>query len=228
MNPEALRPLLLQSLANGRLSRSERQALAEQLQGLERAEQRLNVCRQSFSVARERLTDPATHEVLDWLEQVVRIAWHAPEEAAATEVVEAHFSPGDDCPRRIAQLFEHAQRTADVCVFTITDNRVADAILEAHRRGIAVRIITDNEKVTDEGSDIPRLEEAGIPVRVDRTEYHMHHKFALFDDSPLLTGSFNWTRGAAEYNEENFIITSDPRLIRLFARRFERLWETLA
>ena len=41
----------------------------------------------------------------------------------------------------------------------------------------------------------------------------MHHKFAIFDQSILLTGSYNWTRSASEKNEENFIITSDPALL---------------
>lgn len=228
MNADDIHPLLQKTLEDRRLSRNERQALAQVFQGLERAEQRLGVCRQSFAVAREQLADPASRELLDWLEEIVRTAWHEPETPAAADLVEAHFSPGDNCPRRIAQLFQHAKRSADVCVFTITDDRVSNAIIEAHGRGIAIRIVTDNEKVNDEGSDIPRLREAGVPVRVDQSEYHMHHKFAIFDESPLLTGSFNWTRGAAEKNEENFIITSEPRLIRLFVQRFERLWDQLA
>lgn len=228
MNSDEMRQVLKRTLEDRRLSRNERQALTEVFQGLEHSEQRLNLCRQSFALAREQVTDPESHQLLGWLEEVVRAAWHEPPETSRVEIVEAHFSPGEDCPRRISQLFQHAQRTVDVCVFTITDNRVADAILEAHRRGIAIRIVTDNDKVNDEGSDIPMLREAGIAVREDRSEYHMHHKFAIFDDSPLLTGSFNWTRGAAQNNEENFIITSEPRLIRLFAQRFERLWDKLA
>ena len=228
MNPDDIDPLLRRTLEDRRLSRNERQALAEVLQGLDRAEQRLSVCRQSFALAREHLADPASRELVDWLEEIVRAAWHEPQAPVNAGLAEAHFSPGENCPRRIAQLFQNAQASADVCVFTITDDRVSSAILEAHRRGIAVRIVTDNEKVNDEGSDISRLRAAGVPVRVDHSEYHMHHKFAVFDESPLLTGSFNWTRGAAEKNEENFIITSEPRLIRLFAQRFERLWDKLA
>lgn len=228
MTPDEVRAVLVRTLEDRRVSRNERQALADVFQGLEHAGQRLSFCRESFALARERLADPASHELLAWLEDVVRAAWHQPPQANSADAVEAHFSPGEDCPRRIVQLFQRAKHTADVCVFTITDNRLADAIIAAHRRGIGIRVVTDNEKVNDEGSDIPRLRDAGIEVRVDRSEFHMHHKFAIFDDCPLLTGSFNWTRGAAERNEENFIITSDPRLIRLFAQRFERLWDKLA
>jgi cardiolipin hydrolase len=52
----------------------------------------------------------------------------------------------------------------------------------------------------------------------------MHHKFALFDDARLLTGSYNWTRSAADCNEENLIVTGDPRLVGPFRQEFDKLW----
>lgn len=142
--------------------------------------------------------------------------------------VEAHFSPGDECLNAIRAQLDRARATVDVCVFTITDDRIAEALLAAHRRGVHVRVVTDNDKALDEGSDVRRLERAGIEVREDRTEFHMHHKFAVFDSKVLLTGSYNWTRGAARYNEENLIVTDDARLVGPFTREFQALWSRLA
>ena len=56
----------------------------------------------------------------------------------------------------------------------------------------------------------------------------MHHKFALFDGTVLLTGSYNWTRSAAAQNNENLIVTNDHRLATAFSSLFDRLWEELA
>ena len=81
------------------------------------------------------------------------------------------------------------------------------------------------DQVRDLGSDIIRLRGAGVPLRTDRDPNHMHHKFAIFDREVLLTGSYNWTRGAAEYNSENFVTTADPRLVAAFRAEFDRLWE---
>jgi phosphatidylserine/phosphatidylglycerophosphate/cardiolipin synthase-like enzyme len=106
----------------------------------------------------------------------------------------------------------------------VTDNRIATALLDAHYRGIAMRLATDNDKAFDTGSDVDKLRRSGIQVRVDRSPDHMHHKFAIFDNEILLTGSYNWTRSAALVNLDNFIIVSDPGLIARFAREFERLW----
>ena len=79
------------------------------------------------------------------------------------------------------RLLANASRTVDIRVLTITDDRVSDAILDAHRRAVAVRIITDNAKAEDEGSDMERFERSGIPTRVDRSPFHTHHKFAILD-----------------------------------------------
>jgi hypothetical protein len=142
--------------------------------------------------------------------------------------LEVHFSPGDECLQAIRKLFSQATRTVDVCVFTITDDRIASSILDAHRRGVRIRVITDNDKAYDEGSDVRRLESAGMEVREDRTECHMHHKFAIFDGRTVLTGSYNWTRGAARNNEENLVVSNDFRMVGPFEREFNALWGRLA
>jgi phosphatidylserine/phosphatidylglycerophosphate/cardiolipin synthase-like enzyme len=52
----------------------------------------------------------------------------------------------------------------------------------------------------------------------------MHNKFAVIDGRLLINGSFNWTRQACLYNQENVIVTDNPQLVRLFAAQFEALW----
>ena len=91
-----------------------------------------------------------------------------------------------------------------------------------------MRLITDNDKEMDAGSDIGRLRDAGVSVAVDRTSAHMHHKFVLVDRVWLLNGSFNWTRSASENNEENLVASNDPELVTQFERRFDSLWCRLA
>ncbi len=140
---------------------------------------------------------------------------------------EAFFSPGLACLQQIVHRFTAARTAVDVCVFTITDDRITRAILDAHRRKVVLRVITDNDKAFDLGSDIARLQEIGIAVKIDQTPAHMHHKFAIFDGARLVNGSYNWTRSASEVNAENLIDTGDPVLVAAFAAEFQRLWLTL-
>lgn len=136
----------------------------------------------------------------------------------------AYFSPGNDCLDAILESINSAESSLKICVFTISDDRIAEAILAAHKAGVTVKVITDNEKLYDKGSDIRRLAEAGVPVRVDVTHNHMHHKFALIDNEALLTGSYNWTRSAANYNHENVLITHDRDTVLAYCHEFDRLW----
>lgn len=52
----------------------------------------------------------------------------------------------------------------------------------------------------------------------------MHHKFAVFDETIVLSGSYNWTRSAAEDNDENIIVTNEQKIVRAFRIQFEKLW----
>lgn len=137
----------------------------------------------------------------------------------------AYFSPGTACRDAIHDAIDGAMRTLDVCVFTITDDYLSKALAAAHRRGVALRIITDNDKGQDPGSDVERLAQLGIRVRLDRNEYHMHHKFAIVDGRTLLNGSYNWTRGAFAFNQENVIVSQDPALLSAFQHSFDALWQ---
>jgi len=216
--------MLQQTLEDDRLSKSERQALKARLHDAALDDRLRAVLRSRvFEMARKKLDDARTIPIVDWLEEVSKLL--LPFSTDGEPVVEAHFSPGETCVRRIRGMLDGVRRNADVCVFTITDNRIAEGILAAHRRGATVRVVTDDEMAHDLGSDVKELARAGVPVRVDDSPYHMHHRFALFDDDLVLTGSYNWTRGAAESNEENLVLSNDRRLFNSFRGEFERLWK---
>ncbi len=227
MQDSELADFLRQTLDDFRMSRAEKRDLAGRLSKIDLDKHRQARCHSlAFDIARSN-SEPANADlVLDWLEEVTKVVRRAAAEGVDDDSdAAAHFSPGDHCPQQIGGLLRSARDRAEICVFTITDDRITSEILAAHRRGVAVRVITDNDKAFDAGSDTERMAQAGVAVKIDRTANHMHHKFALFDRQKLLTGSYNWTRSAAKYNEENFIVTTDRSLIVPFEREFDRLWE---
>ncbi|MDB4061080.1 phospholipase D-like domain-containing protein [bacterium] len=118
--------------------------------------------------------------------------------------------------------------TIKICVFTISDNKISEEIIRAHKRNISVKVLTDSNKSFDKGSDIETIHNAGVPVKIDRTQSHMHHKFCIIDKESMLTGSYNWARSAAEQNQENIIVSDDAKMAKDFVREFDRLWENLA
>ena len=214
-----------------RITRSETEELDTFLEDTDADDHALALYRHlAFDRWRETRGTLGKPEAVDVLEETVKRLLPGrvgDEPARLCPSSQAYFSSIDDCVGVIVDLFVEARRSAEICVFTITDDRIADAIVRAHKRGLAIRIVTDDDKAGDLGSDIDRLASLGIETKQDRTDRHMHHKFAIFDQSTLLTGSYNWTRGAADRNLENLIVTADPRLLRAFGHEFDRLWKQI-
>jgi mitochondrial cardiolipin hydrolase len=50
----------------------------------------------------------------------------------------------------------------------------------------------------------------------------------VLDGRSVLTGSYNWTRGAARDNRENFMLTWAPEAVRSFSENFDRMWREMA
>ena len=221
---------LQQTLDDRRLSRGERRSLASVIEEANFTDQQRGVVRSAvFDLARQAMTNElAPVLVLDWLEDVLKVLEPPTPNLNLSSTADACFSPGNACRGKIRSLLRHARKSVDVCVFTITDNTISDEILATHRRGVSIRIVSDNDKSGDRGSDIPLLERLGVPVRMDFTAHHMHHKFAIFDDQTLLTGSYNWTVSASESNEENLVVTDDPSLVNPFRIEFHKLWQRFA
>lgn len=220
MHAQEFETILKQTLEDGRVSRSEAKAM--RAIATETVPDQLPAFRSRvFALARTAIDEYQPGQVIDWMEAALKALTPT---AQVSHRADVYFSPGEDCRNAIIGLLRSARKTIDLCVFTITDNAVSKEIYEASRRGVKIRLITDNDKAGDRGSDIEDLERAGVPVRIDRTEDHMHHKFAVFDGKTMLTGSYNWTRSAFTRNQENVVISDDPRLVRQFQAEFDQLW----
>ena len=226
MDLNQLEDFLQQTLDDGRLSRSERQALKEIFLDVDlQSEQQAAFLNRAFRVGRDALARLPDQEVLSWLLSLSKALVQSQNSGPQGQRAEVYFEPVDRCSEVLRELIRESRSSLRICVFTLTDNRISDEIMKAHSRGVNVRIISDDDKAGDRGSDVWRFVDKGLPVRLDHLPDHMHHKFAVFDELTAVTGSYNWTRGAADKNHENILVTDDPRLVRPFVHEFERLWE---
>jgi len=219
---------LTQSFEDYQLSKGERVALKQVFSEFADSPDKLSFARnKSFDLVRAQVTQSRQYhtEALKWLEGVVKTIDSVRNDDGKSEV-SVYFSPGNVCVNRIVALIKNAKRCIDVCVFTISDDRISDALLAAHESGTVLRVVTDDDKSLDRGSDIERLAQKGIPVKMDNSPSHMHHKFAIFDDTILLNGSFNWTRSASTNNHENIVVIDDHRCVTPFKETFEKLWQS--
>ena len=111
--------------------------------------------------------------------------------------VEAFALP--DEPDRAVDFLRSADQRVLLAGYTVSSNRVVDALVEATDRGVTVEVLADGSPVGgmtgDEAAALSTLDREGVTVRVidgDRARYRYHHaKYAVVDDRALVTTE-NW------------------------------------
>lgn len=223
---QELKDFFEKSFEDFHLSKQERKAFDELLADRVLNPSELGALRAKlFDIARNAFDSQQDMKVLEWLERAIKLV---SKQQNSTPKSKVYFTPSEDARNAIAAELDNARTSIKACVFTISDNVLANALVAAHKRGVAVQIITDNDKSEDKGSDIEDMGHTGLSIKIDQTANHMHHKFAIIDGKTLITGSYNWTRSAYRYNHENVVISNEIELIRKFEHEFKALWEEFA
>lgn len=212
------------SIEDEYFSRSEKKSIRLLVREYQPTEHELSVLRSKvFDMAQERINEKNYSFMMQWVENACK----ALVISSGDRADEVYFSPGESCRAAIINVVRQAVTSLDICVFTISDNRISEEIIAAHKKGVKVKIITDDDKSEDRGSDIAWFHREGLPVKMDDTSHHMHHKFMVADGKVALTGSYNWTRSAATSNHENLLLTRDPSVVKSFLKEFDSLWREM-
>jgi len=122
----------------------------------------------------------------------------------------------------LASAIRQARLSVDVASYDLDLWSVRDALLEAQRRGISVRMVTDSDNIYEE--EIQDLIGAGIPVLGDRREGLMHNKFVVIDGQQVWTGSLNLTLNSAYRNNDNLIGILSAELAENYTNEFEEMY----
>ena len=143
---------------------------------------------------------------------------------------ELNFPPGQDFANRSVPLYNHETQKIDVIEFRITDRRHTDAMIAAHGRGVAMRMILENAEYRNpkylwDAWNVDRLYAAGIPVRWRGHAGQNHGKITLLYSQGLsIFGSSNWTSASANSQQEHNYFTTKRWIFQWFQTEFERMW----
>ncbi len=107
----------------------------------------------------------------------------------------------------LLRVINSTQSTLKVAMFTWTHPALTSAVIDAHRRGVAVTVVIDSKQGQGAGAEVVhRLREAGVPTSLSRGNGLLHYKMLISDDTTLVIGSANWTRAAFSQNDDCFLI----------------------
>ncbi len=139
--------------------------------------------------------------------------------------IEIYFAPEDDAEGRMIRLINGARKSIKFAAFSFTDNELGGALIYAKKRGVNVIGIIERKSVKNRGSEYKKFMRNGITVFPDGNPYNMHSKYIIIDDSVVITGSYNFSRSAQRFNDENVLIIFSRRIAKEYSQNFKKIYE---
>ena len=144
--------------------------------------------------------------------------------------IEVLYAPDDAPLDRVVTLYQQAKQYIYVSVYGLTYPRAVEALVAAKKRGVDVRMLTDQERTQEvkQHSALRTLRLAGIPIRVNQHDGLMHLKQVVIDDEINTSGSMNHTTSGNRYNDERMDIITDRTTSVKAREQFLSMWNDQA
>ena len=142
--------------------------------------------------------------------------------------INIYFSPQDKIiTSKIIPLIRCAKNYIYIPVFFITKKELADELINAHSRGVDVKVINDATNSHTKYSIHKQLRNVGIKVKTENYAGKMHTKAVIIDDKYSIIGSMNLTNSGENKNDENVVIIYDKDIALYMKKTFLYLWNKI-
>ena len=119
-----------------------------------------------------------------------------------------------------------AKNSIYLAMYNFTNDEIEAALVNAHKRGIVVKVVTDDDQ--HENTDVnlyDELEQSGIEVEDDEGfgKGLMHNKILVIDSAISWSGSANFTNASFYGNWENFVRCTDADIVGKYREQIDEL-----
>ncbi|AAK79332.1 phosphatidylserine/phosphatidylglycerophosphate/cardiolipin synthase-like enzyme [Clostridium acetobutylicum] len=142
--------------------------------------------------------------------------------------LEYHFSmENQSLDNRLIKVINSADIKLDIAIYDLRKNNIVAAVINAKKRGVAIRIITDSKqaKLGEEDEELRLLKAFDIPIKINTHAGIMHMKITVVDNNTVTTGSYNYTDDATYKNDEVLIIIKNASIAKDWEKEFSTMWE---
>lgn len=130
------------------------------------------------------------------------------------------FTPNGNCVQQIIDTVVQAKRQVLVQAYSFTSAPIAQALVDAKKRGVDVEVLLDKSQLRGKGSVLPYLNDQNISTKIDYLPAIAHNKVMVIDGKTVITGSYNFTASAEKRNAENLLIIHD----KVLAQNYTNNW----
>jgi phosphatidylserine/phosphatidylglycerophosphate/cardiolipin synthase-like enzyme len=146
---------------------------------------------------------------------------------SAPEAWDVCFTPNQSCLPKVVKYIDDAKSSILLLGYSFTSKPITQALINAKKRGVKVRIVLDHSQKTQKYSKevIQILLTERIDVKFDHSVKIAHNKIMVIDNLQTLTGSYNWTHSAEFKNAENLAFIKSPEVAKKYTEYFETRWK---
>jgi phosphatidylserine/phosphatidylglycerophosphate/cardiolipin synthase-like enzyme len=138
-----------------------------------------------------------------------------------TNPLSSQGSGGPDGP--LVKSIDGARLSIDVAAYSLSLNSVRYALINAHKRGVVVRMVMESTNM--DGTDVKALLDAGIPIIGDNRPGLMHNKFMVIDKSEVWLGSMNFTDSGTYDDNNNTMHIYSTKIAEDYSTEFKEMFE---
>lgn len=132
------------------------------------------------------------------------------------------FSPDGGFANAVIKNISEAKSEILVQSYYFGSFPIADALIEAHKRGVRVALIVDRADRAEGVTPGIKLSQGGIPVFLDSRHYIANNRVMVIDRRKVLTGSFDFNKASEQTIADNLLVVESPGLAELYRENWLR------
>lgn len=149
------------------------------------------------------------------------------------EIEKCLFNSVDDVVEEIINTIATATSNIYVMHFWFSWKPIADALINAHKKGVKINILTDqrslvkymqDSQITHSVSVLEYLSSNGIERIAVHFNNRMHHK-VIISDSVVILGSLNLFKQSIHQDRENIIFIRSDDVCEFYKKEFESIFQ---
>ncbi|MCA1668859.1 MAG: phospholipase D-like domain-containing protein [Thermomicrobia bacterium] len=143
----------------------------------------------------------------------------------------ALFVQPDDGRAPVLNAFNNAQTSIDLMIYLLSDQEVIAALKNAARRGVAVRVLLEQNPCCSDNNTAQRalfneLQAARVQMQWTNPAFRLTHaKMSILDGATALIMSQNLTKSSFTFNREASVVDRDPVDVAALKTLFAADWE---
>ncbi len=134
---------------------------------------------------------------------------------------QVYFTPGGGAVDAVVRELGLARSEILVQAYSLSSQPIVQALLEGHKRKVAVRVILDKSELGEGMTPAALLSTAGATVLLDGRHVMARSQVIIIDGKTVMTGSFSFTTTGDEMNSEDLIVVRSEPL----ASKYRDNWE---